>query len=314
MTSPKLSIISPVFCAACIVPELVQLLMEGAREVTEDFEIILVDDASRDDSWARVACAALDDSRVRAIRLTRNFGQHKAIAAGIQNASGDLIIVIDCDLQDDPTYIKDLVRRATEGFDVVLTKRTTRNHPRHRNILARLFFIVFNLLTDHHPADANIGSYSLMSRKAVNAYLRIGDVNRHHLLVLSWLGFRSCVIAVEHRSRRSGTSSYTLPKLIGHAIQGITSNSTRLLKISVVVGFAYVGMAIVGMIYLVASYYLHGFRAGWASTIVLILGSTGFILTAIGILGIYIGHIFEQVRERPLYLIQEHINFERAPK
>jgi dolichol-phosphate mannosyltransferase len=206
------------------------------------------------------------------------------------------------------------VGRACEGFDVILTRREERNHAWIRNIAAGWFYRVYNILADQHVADGTIGGYSLITRKVVDAFLRIGDVHRHYLRVICWMGFKQAFVNVEHGRRFSGKSSYTFSRLMSHAIDGITSQSTRLLRISIAVGFAYVGAAAVGVVYLVASYYIHGFRAGWASTIVLLLGSTGVILTAIGILGIYIGNIFDQVRQRPLYLVGEFRNFSAPPK
>jgi len=314
MSPPKLSIVSPVFRAAPIVEELVRQVVAGSTLVTADFEIVLVDDGSPDNSWAAIVAAAAKDQRVRGIRLSRNFGQHRDISAGLANSRGEHVVVMDCDLQDDPAYIPALVEKARQGFDVVLARRAKWKHSWIRNLTAGIFFRVFNTLTDRQAADSGIGGYSLINRKVVESYLRIGDVHRHYLLILGWMGFKTAAIPVEHRQRLAGRSSYSFGKLISHALEGITSQSTKLLRISVGLGFAYFIAAIVGVIYLLVSYYLHGFRAGWASTFVLLLGSTGLILMAVGILGIYIGNIFDQVRARPLYLIQESCNFDAPPR
>jgi polyisoprenyl-phosphate glycosyltransferase len=309
-----LSIVSPVYCAGAMVDELVAGIVGSAGTVTPDFEAILVDDGSSDDSWARIVAAGARDSRVRGIRLARNFGQHPAITAGIANAAGEYAIVMDCDLQDDPRYIPALVAKAREGFEVVVTRRAERRHSWLRNATAELFVRTFNLLSDGQLANRSTGGYSLMTRRAVEAYLRVGDVHRHHLLLLGWLGFAQGVIDVEHGRRQSGRSSYSFGRLVRHALEGITSQSTRLLRISIGMGFAYVAAAVLGMAYLVVSYFQHGYRAGWASTVVLLLGSTGLILMAIGILGVYIGNIFDQVRARPLYLVSDSRNFAQPPR
>jgi dolichol-phosphate mannosyltransferase len=307
--SPLLSIVSPVFQAEQIIPKLVERILEETRSVTDDFEVILVDDGSRDGSWERITQACARDPRIKGIRLTRNFGQHRAIAAGIANASGEFIIVMDCDLQDDPRYIPQLLAKAREGFDIVLTRKRERRHSWLRNLGARWFFRTFNVLADRGSGDPRIGGYSLISRRVADAYLRIADVHRHHLLLLSWLGFPQAVVDVEHHYRPRGQSAYTTMRLLRHALEGITSQSTKLLKVSVAIGFAYFFAAVLGVVYLMTSYFIHGYRAGWASTFVLLLGSTGLILMAVGILGIYIGNIFEQVRRRPLYLVQQQVNF-----
>ena len=313
MSAPRLSIISPVYGSAAIVAPLVARIVAAVTPVTPDFEIVLVEDCSPDDSWAQIVASAQRDYRVRGLRLSRNFGQHAAITAGLAQARGDYAVVMDCDLQDDPSYIPALLAKAREGYDIVLTRREERRHAWHRNLTARMFNTVFNLLSGHRPSDMRVGGYSLLSRKVIDAFLRIHDVHRHYLLILGWMGFPTAQIPVEHRLRHSGSSAYTFRKLVRHALAGLTSQSTLLLKISIGIGFGYCCAALLGAVYLCIGYFLHGFRAGWASTIVLLLASTGLILMAVGILGIYIGNIFEQVRNRPLYLIQDHINLQ-APR
>ena len=309
----RLSIISPVFHSAPIVDDLVRRITAAASSVTEDFEIILIDDASPDDSWVRIVAAGANDYRVKGIRLTRNFGQHQAITAGLANAHGDYVIVMDCDLQDDPRYIPTLVGKAKEGFDVVLTRRE-RRQSWTRKMCAKMFFRVFNALTDSSPVDSRIGGYSLISRKAVNSFLRFADVHRQYLLIVSWMGFKQATVSVDQNYRAAGRSSYTFRRLIRIAQDRITSQTTKLLQISIGIGFAYVVAAVIGIACLINGYFHHGYLTGWASTIVLLLASTGLILVGIGILGIYLGNVFDQVRAHPLYLVQEHSNFAEPPR
>ena len=313
MNAPLLSIVSPVYASAGIVAPLVERIVAAVAPLTADFEIVLVEDGSPDDSWAQIAAAACRDPRVRGLRLARNFGQHAAITAGLAHARGAHVVVMDCDLQDDPAYIPALLAKAREGYDIVLTRKADRRHVWHRNLGARGFAALFNLLSGHRPADPQVGGYSILSRQIVDAFLQVRDVHRHYLLILGWLGFRTAVVSVEHHPRHSGQSTYTFQRLLRHALEGITSQSTLLLKFAVGIGFTYFCASVIGAAYLCIGYFLHGFRAGWASTIVLLLASTGLILMAIGILGIYIGNIFEQVRNRPLYLIQDHVNLQ-APR
>ena len=308
MSTPLLSIVAAVYRSAPIVAPLVERIVAAVTPVTTDFEIVLVEDCGPDDSWARIVAIAAREPRVRGVRLSRNFGQHVAITAGLAQARGQHVVVMDCDLQDDPAYIPTLLAKAREGFDVVLTKKESRQHVWHRNIGARIFVTLFNVLTRHRPADHHVGGYSLLTRKVVDAFLRVEDVQRHYLLILSWMGFRTTVVPVEHRARHAGKSSYNWSQLVMHAVAGLTSQSTLVLKISIGFGFAYCFAALLGVIYLSVSYFSHGYLAGWASIIVLLLASTGLILLAVGILGLYIGNIFEQVRRRPLYLIQDQVN------
>jgi dolichol-phosphate mannosyltransferase len=313
MNAPLLTIVSPVYGSAPIVAPLVERIVAAVTPLTADFEIVLIEDGSPDDSWAQIVATAQPAPRVRGVSLSRNFGQHAAITAGLAHAQGHYVVVMDCDLQDDPAYIPALLAKAREGFDIVMTRKVNRRHAWHRNLAARGFVALFNLLSGHRPADPQVGGYSLLTRPVVDAFLRIQDAHRHYLMILSWLGFRTAVVPVEHHPRHSGRSSYTLRRLLRHALEGLTSQSTILLKFAIGIGFAYFCASLAGASYLCVSYFVHGYRAGWASTIVLLLGSTGLILMAVGILGVYIGNIFEQVRHRPLYLVRNRVNLPASP-
>lgn len=313
-SSPYISIVSPVYQAEGTIEELVKRISYEVVKISSDYEIILVEDGSNDLSWIKIQENCQRDKRIKGIKLTRNFGQHYALSAGLRNASGMFVVVMDCDLQDNPQYIGELLGKAREGFDVVYTSKRRRKHALHRNIWAKAFFLVFNWLSDSMSASADVGSYSLLSRKAVDGFLSINDVHRHYLLILRWLGFKHAFVTVDHDKRYAGRSSYTFSKLLRHALQGITSQSTRLLKLSIALGFAYFLASVVGVLLLVIMFFVSGFREGWASTLVVILSSTGMLLMAIGVLGIYVGNIFDQSRARPLYVIQEEINLDESAR
>jgi polyisoprenyl-phosphate glycosyltransferase len=307
--SVLLSVVSPVYRAEGILAELARQITASCAAITQDFEIILVEDGSPDNSWQKIEEACRSDKRVKGIKLSRNFGQHYAITAGLQESHGDYVVVIDCDLQDNPKYIADLYQKAKEGYDIVFTKKQKREHSFLKNLFARFFFFIFNWLADSQQATSDVGSYSLLSRKAVDAFCRIKDSHRHYLMILRVLGFRSTSISVVHEKRFAGKTSYSFSKLLKHAINGITSQSDKLLRLSIMVGLVYFFISVLAAAYLIIMYFVQGFKEGWASTIVLLLFSTGIILMSIGIAGIYIGKIFEQVKERPLYIIDRKINF-----
>ncbi len=311
---PFISVVSPVYQAEGSVDALIERVTTELERLCSDHEIVLVDDGSTDRSWEKISENARRDHRIKAIRLTRNFGQHYALSAGLRNARGQYVVVLDCDLQDNPRYIPELLRQAESGFDIVFTSKRRRKHALHRNIWARLFFALFNWLSESMSATPDVGSYSLLSRKAVDGFLKINDVHRHYLLILRWLGYKHVYVTVDHDPRFSGRSSYTLAKLFRHALQGITSQSTRLLKLSIALGFAYFTASVIGVLVLITMFFISGFREGWASTLVVILSSTGTILIAIGVLGIYISNIFDQTRARPLYVIQDNINLDPPPQ
>jgi dolichol-phosphate mannosyltransferase len=307
---PLISVVSPVYRAEATVAELVRRIGEAVALLTESFEIVLVDDGSPDRAWERIEECCHVEPRVVGVRLSRNFGQHPAITAGLAHARGDWVVVMDCDLQDNPSYIPELYRRALDGYDIVYTIKEKREHGAVKNWFAGQFARVSNWLSSGDTTDPRIGAYSLISRRVVESFLRIHDVHRHYLVLLRWLGFPSTAVTIRHEPRFAGRSSYSFLALARHAVDGIVSHSDRLLYLSVAVGFSFLCISLLGIVYLVVAYMESGFRAGWTSTIVLILLCTSMILLSIGTAGIYIGKIFEQVKQRPLYLVDQ---VRRAP-
>jgi polyisoprenyl-phosphate glycosyltransferase len=306
--SPVITVVSPVYRAERIVDELVRQLVDVLERLGESFEIILVEDGSPDNSWQKIEENCAKDQRVKGIKLSRNFGQHYAITAGLDASRGDYTVVIDCDLQDNPAYIEPMYAKAREGYDVVYTTKEKREHSAFKNITATLFFRVFNYLAETKSHGASVGAFSLLSRKALDAFLSVRELHRHYLMVVGMLGFRSYYLPIEHRKRFEGKSSYNISRLLKHSIVGITSQSVRLLRMSVKVGFAMVTISVLWALWIVASYFVHGAAPGYTSLMAMILLSTGLILSSIGIAGIYIGNIFEQVKNRPLYFVDKRVN------
>lgn len=307
----KISVISPVYGAEKIIPELVKRISNALLEITKDYEIILIEDHSPDNSWEEIRNQCAKNSFVKGIKLSRNFGQHNAIKTGIDLVSGDCCIVMDCDLQDDPLYIKELVKEWQAGNDIVYTFKEKRNHSGFKNITARLFNMVFNYLANSsslEKAHNNVGSYSLISSKVISAFKKYNDYQFHYLMVLRWLGFQSTYIKITHNERFEGESSYSFIKLVNHAMVGIIYQSDRLLKMSIQFGFILSFLSIMSIIFIISNYFISGFQSGWASLFVLITFFAGVILTAIGILGLYIGKMFDQVKNRPQYVIDETLN------
>lgn len=311
---PLISVVSPAYRAEAIIDTFVRSVGEALSAITANYEIVLVEDGSPDETWEQIAIACTADPRVRGVRLSRNFGQHKAITAGLETARGRWVVVMDCDLQDDPAFIAELFAKACEGHDVVLTTRPRRAHGWIKNLCARAFAMAMNRLSEGTPSDPLIGGFSMLSRRAVDAFRQIHDVHRHYLSVVRWLGFETGYVQVEHRPRHSGSSSYTPLKLIRHAIDGWISHSNRLLYTSVALGFTCLALAVTATIAIVVLYFTHGFMPGWPSLVVLILLSTGMVLVSLGVLGIYIGKIFDQVRARPLFIVEETRNVQEPAR
>ena len=303
----KISVVSPVYKAEKIVDELVKRLTQVLQELADDYEIILVEDCGGDDSWKRIEENCRRDSHVKGILLSRNFGQHYAITAGLMQATGDVIIVMDCDLQDDPAHISRLLDEYNRGYEIVFTRRIGRKHSFFKMITAKIYNSMFTLFSDKNY-ELNVGSMTMFSARVKDEFIRLKDQDRLYIQLLKWIGFRSTYVPVEHRERYEGKSSYSISKLFLTAIQGWTSYSDKLLRLSIYSGLLISAITLLVGIYIVISYFLKSFQPGWPSLIVAILFSTGLILMSIGITGIYIGKIFEQTKQRPLFIIDKKLN------
>jgi dolichol-phosphate mannosyltransferase len=267
---------------------------------------VLVDDCDGQGSWAVAAEIARADPAVRAYRLSRNFGQHAAITAGLAMCSGRWAVVMDCDLQDPPERIAELYHKALEGHDVVLARRKGKRHSLFRRAAARAYFHVVNTISAGR-FDGEFGSFSIISRKVIDAFLRFHDRDRHYLFILNWLGFATAAIDYEHHDRHSGRSAYTLGRLLRHAFDGMFFQTTHLLRWIVYGGL---WMSLAG--FALAAYYVYMYLAydvapGFTSLAVLLLLIGGFIIMSTGVTGLYIGKVFEQVKGRPLYVVDKAI-------
>jgi len=298
----EISVVVPVYkCAECL-RHLHRRLAAALAQVPGEHEIVLVDDRSPDESWDILRELAEEDHSIRVVRLSRNFGQHAAITAGIEFARGRWIVVMDCDLQDPPEDIPRLYARAQEGAEIVYARRTGRHGPWFRRIASRMYFRLLNasLGTDFNP---DYGNFTIISRKVRDAFLRFRDKDRHYLMILRWLGYDHASIDVAHAERYAGESAYTMRTLIRFAIDGLFFQSTTLLRWSTYVGF-FASLCGAGLAaFFVVRYFLDDTYQGWTSLAVLALLIGGLTITTIGVAGLYIGKIFTQVKDRPLYVV-----------
>jgi dolichol-phosphate mannosyltransferase len=272
------------------------------RDVVRSYELVLVDDGSRDGAWEEIERLIGLDSDVRGVRLSRNFGQHAAITAGLSEARGDWVVVMDCDLQDPPEDIPRLYARALEGHEIVFGRRTHKPTGAVRRLLAALYFRCLRVFTGTHM-EGQYGTFSVLSRRVANEFLQLKDHDRHYLMILTWLGFESTAVDYEPSLRYRGRSSYSLPRLVEHALDGVFFQTTVLLRWIVYLGFflASVGGALAT--YLIIARVVGHAYPGWTSIVVLTLLLCGFIITSTGITGLYIGKVFEQARGRPVFVI-----------
>jgi len=308
-TRVEISVVSPVYkCGDCIA-ELHRQLVAVLEPLVPSFEIILVNDGCPANSWEAVRAAAALDTRVKAINLSRNFGQHYAIAAGVQHSSGNWLVVMDCDLQDRPAEIPNLYRKALEGYDIVYALRHNRHDTWMKRSLSRGFASIYNVLSDI-KIDPGACNFSIASRQVIEGYCRLKELNRSYHLLLRWLGFRFTYLQVDHSDRFAGRSAYNIRRGLLLAIESVTSQSNKLLILSIRAGFLMSGSAVLVGLYCVLRYLRHGTGVtGWTSMIVSLYFIGGLILVNLGLVGLYLGKVFNEVKERPLYLIKETLNF-----
>ncbi len=305
--TPFLSIVSPVYKAEKIIPLLIQRVENSVSKITTNFEILLVEDGGPDNSWGVIEAIAKTNPKIKGIKLSRNFGQHPAIMAGLSQAKGEWIVVMDCDLQDQPEEIEKLYAKALEGFDVVFAKRNNRQDGFFKKIFSKLFSIIFNYLAET-KFDNEIANFGIYNRKVIKSVLSIGDYIKSFPLFVYFTGFKSTSIFVEHASRESGTTSYTFSKLMSLAFNTIVSYSNKPLKIFVKFGMLISLLSIIGGIINLILYFDGKIKvSGYSSIIVSIWFLSGIIITVIGVVGIYVGKVFEQTKDRPPFIIDKII-------
>jgi polyisoprenyl-phosphate glycosyltransferase len=310
MNYPLISIVSPIYgCKTCLI-EFYFRLKEILEKITNDFEIILVNDASPDDAWETIIELAQKDSRVKGINLSRNFGQHYAITAGLDHCKGDWVVIMDCDLQDQPEEIPKLLNKAKDGFDIVLGKRIYRKDRFFKKALSFLYYKLLSYFTDN-KIDATVGSFRIMSRQVVENFKKMNEKLRFFGAMVNWLGFNVGFVEIEHAPRKKGESSYNYHKMLKLGINGILSFSDKPLRLTIKMGISLILISSIYILFKVTQILLFGTQAiGWTSLIAAIFFSTGLIISVLGIVGLYIGRIFEEVKGRPLYVIKNEINME----
>ncbi|HEU5139329.1 MAG TPA: glycosyltransferase [Bacillales bacterium] len=308
-SQPDLSIVTPVYKAESCLVELYKRLKSSLGPITTDFEIIMVNDHSPDNSWNVIERLSRLDSRVKGIDLSRNFGQHYAITAGLDYADGQWTVVMDCDLQDRPEEIPKLYRKAKEGYDVVFGRRCGRRDNRLKRWSSKLFYKIYDYFTEKR-SDTTIANFSICSKKVVENFRGLREQNRSFPLFIKWMGFRATSIDIEHAERFDGKSSYNLAKLVNLAVDGIVSQSNKPLKLSIKFGFLVSLISFLYGLYLMYRYFfLFQPVAGWTSVMVSIYFIGGLIFANFGIIGLYIGKVFDEVKDRPLYIVQETVGF-----
>lgn len=306
----KISIVSPVYNAEKTLNQLVDKILENIPKDFDDYEIILVDDYSRDNSWKVLKKLAENNTKIKALALSRNFGQHYAITAGLDEVSSEWVVVMDCDLQDRPEEIPKLYEATLGGFDIVLARRKERQDSYFKRLSSKIFYKTLGYLTGTQQDEA-IANFGIYHCKVIDAIKTMRESIRYFPSMVRWVGFKSTSVNVEHNDCQEGKTNYNLSKLIKLALDIILAYSDKL-----IIMFTKFGMIISCLSILVALYFLlewffgHILVPGYASLIISLWFLSGIIITSLGVVGLYIGKIFEGVKNRPLYIIAKKINCE----
>lgn len=305
---PHLSIVSPVYNAEKIVPFLVGRIESSVEKITDDYEIILVEDCGPDNSWEVIENIAKTNSKIIGIKLSRNFGQHYAITAGLDQAKGDWVVVMDCDLQDQPEEIEKLYNKAQEGFDIVLARRFDRKDRFFKKLFSKIFYRTLGYLTGSEQ-DETVANFGIYNKNVVNAVVSMRESIRYFPTMVKWVGFKSTKVNVEHDDRNEGESSYNLKRLINLALDIILAYSDKPIRLLIKTGlFISLISVLVALIYFIK--WLKGdvLVLGYTSLIISIWLLSGIIISTLGIIGLYVGKTFEGVKKRPIYIIKKIIN------
>lgn len=305
MNKPLISIVSPVYKAELVIDTLVERLRKSLKAISENYEIILVEDNSPDNSWQKIKIHSGEDQRIKGIRLSRNFGQHYAITAGLDHCKGEWVVVMDCDLQDQPEEILRLYQMAISGYDIVLAKREKRQDHFFKRYSSKAFYGVLGYLTGSKQ-DSAIANFGIYHRKVIHCISQMRESIRYFPTMIKWVGFNSTEIEVEHAPRLVGKTSYNLSKLFNLALDIILAYSDKPIRLLVKLGFSISFISFIFAVYTI----IKAIRGqivilGYASIIISIWLLSGFIIFTLGIIGLYIGKTFEGVKNRPIYIIRE---------
>lgn len=305
----SISVVIPVYGCPKALVVLTERLSKTLRNITEQYEIIYVNDGCPLDSWLHISKIFVDNLNIVGINLSRNFGQHNAISAGLHQAKYEWVVVMDCDLQDQPEEIPKLLKKAHAGYDVVLAQRTLRDDNFIKKLSSKIFYTILSYLTDS-KIDSSLSNFGIYHRRVVDVFLRMKERSSVFSLLVRWMGFKIGFSSVVHNRRYTGSSSYTIRKLFHTAFDIIISFSDKPLWLIIKLG---------GLISLVSfSFSVYFFLkwlsadqvlVGWTSLIISIWFLGGILMMILGIIGIYLAKVFEETKERPNYIIKELLEY-----
>lgn len=304
--SPQLSVVVPCFNEEAVIGQTHQRLTAAcAAAAGDDYEIVYVDDGSRDATWSLLEDLAGADGHVVAVSLSRNFGHQLALSGGLSVARGERILMIDADLQDPPELLGEMMRRMDAGADVVYGLRTEREgETAFKKSSARLFYRTLNRLTDL-PIPENVGDFRLINRRVLDALLAMPEQHRFVRGLIAWLGFRQEALPYVRHARAAGETKYPLRRMLKLAADAITGFSVRPLRVSILFAGLSFGVALAILLYALGSWMLGNTARGWTSLIIIVALFSGVQLLCLGIIGEYLGRMFMELKRRPLFVFRE---------
>lgn len=310
--SPEISVVVPEYSGEKMVHELVSRIINSISKITDAYEIILVNDASPDNAWGAIVQECKVNPKVKGLNLSKNFGQQYAITAGLAYAKGDWIVVMDCDLQDVPEEIPNFYKKAQEGYDIVMARRVVKQVGWWKRFSSVAFHKVLGWLSGC-KSDPTVSNFGMYKRNVIDTYNRIPQFTRSFRPMVEALGYKKAYLEIVQAARAEGRSSYTLKKLLKSAYEVILSRTNRPLRMAVLLGFTMSGIAFLLALYnFLAKLFGIITLSGYTTTVFSIWFVGGLILFVIGVLGLYIGKIFDQVKGYPSFIVREMINFDEA--
>ncbi|GCE26752.1 glycosyl transferase [Dictyobacter alpinus] len=309
LAQPTYSIVAPVFNEEETLPQFYARMIQVMDELNEPFELILINDGSKDTSYRVMQDLHEADPRVRIIDFSRNFGHQIAISAGLDYAKGKAVVVIDSDLQDPPEVIPSLIARWKEGAEVVYAQRATRvGETKFKLLTASLFYRLIDRITAIQ-IPRNVGDFRLMDRNVVDSLIQMREHHRFMRGLSAWVGFRQEAVLYNRHERYAGSSKYPLMKMVSFSMDAITSFSHLPLQLATTCGFILAGISLLGIIVAAILRLTTHAIQGQASTLILVLFLGGIQLIFLGIIGEYLGRIYDEVRARPLYIVHHALGF-----
>ncbi len=301
----RISVVVPCFNEETGLEELYAALMRALPAVSEDFEVLLVDDGSTDGTLPRLRLLAERDPRFKYLALSRNFGKEAAMLAGLGHATGDLVAIMDADLQHPPELLERMVGIIGTGYDQVIARRSRRGEAPLRKVVSSLYYRLINKVIDVELQNG-VGDFRVLSRRAVQALLSLGEYNRFSKGLFSWIGFDTAVIDYDNVARQNGNSSWTLRKLLNYGIDGVVSFNSKPLRLAIYLGALTTAVAFGYAIWLLVQTVVRGIDVpGYVTLMVGVLVLGGLQLLFLGVIGEYVGRIYFEAKRRPHFLVKE---------